>query len=215
MTRMIEELLSTYQSRQQVVGKLANLINNPGIVDLSFREFLSEDDFINDLEAFLKTIQERNDIEPQSRPVSLSDLDFWLTTNEAVSFIAIDIDNQGSLAIKYGDRVARNLSREVGIRIRRQLSILSNPEYRKLYHVNADNYYIKLVGMSLKEARNLAGTLLNLLRGDYLIDARRVVMGRPMKREDMLELSNVTVRLGVDSYPFAKLKEMLIRYAER
>jgi hypothetical protein len=211
ITRMIEELLSTYQSRQQVLEKLANLLNNPGLVDISFREFLAEDDFINDLEAFLETIQARTDIELQSRPDSGSDL--WLTTSEAVSFIAVDIDNQGSLATKYGDRVARNLSREVGMRIRRQLSILSNPDYRKLYHVNADNYYIKLVGMSLKEARNLAWTLLNLLRGEYLIDARRVVMGRPLKREDMLELSNVTVRFGVYSYPFAKLKELLIRYA--
>lgn len=214
MTRMIEELLSTYRSRQRVFGKLANLISNPGLVDISFREFLAEDDFINDLEAFLKTIQGRNNITPQKKPDSQADLDFWLTTNEAASFIAIDIDNQGSLATKYGDLVARNLSREVGMRIRRQLSLLSNPDYRNLYHVNADNYYIKLVGMSLKEARNLALTLRNLLRGDYLIDARRVVMGRPLKKEDMLDLSNVTVRFGVSSYPFAKLKELLIRYKE-
>ena len=212
MTRMIEELLSTYRSRQQVLGKLADLLNNPGLVDISFREFLAEDDFINELEEFLETIEARTDIEPQRRPEP--DSYDWLTTNEAASFIAIDIDNQGSLATKYGDQVARNLSREVGMRIRRQLSLLSNPDYRKLYHVNADTYYIKLVGMSLKDARNLAETLLNLLRGAYLIDARRVVMGRPLKREDMLELPNVTVRLGVSSYPFAKLKELLIRYAE-
>lgn len=211
ITRMIEELLSTYQSRQQVLGKLANLLNTPGFVDLSFREFLAEDDFINDLEAFLKTIQARTDIEPKSRPDPGSDE--WLTTNEALSLIAVDIDNEVSLATKYGDRVARNLSREVGLRVRGQLSILSNPEYRKLYHVNADNYYIKLLGMSLKEARNLAWTLLNLLRGEYLIDARRVVMGRPMKREDMLELPNITVRLAVASYPFAKLKELVNRYS--
>ena len=212
MTRMIEELLSTYQSRQQVLGKLGNLINNPGLVDFSFREFLAEDDFINSLEEFLETIQARNDIEPKRRPDPASS--DWLTISDAVSVIAIDIDNQGSLATKYGDLVARNLSREVGMRIRRQLSLLSNPDYRKLYHVNADSYYIKLVGMSLKEARNLAWTFLNLLRGDYLIDARRVVMGRPLKKEEMLELSSVTVRLGVYSYPFAKLKELLVRYGE-
>ena len=210
-TRMIEELLSTYQSRQQVLGKLVNLLNNPGLVDISFREFLAEDDFINDLDAFLEIIQARTDIEPRNRPDPGSDL--WFTTNEAVSFIAIDIDNQGSLATKYGDRVARNLSREVGLRIRGQLSLLSNPEYQKLYHVNADNYYMKFVGMSLDEARNLAFKLKNLLSGDYRIDARRVVMGRPMKRDDMLELPKVTVRVGIHSYPFAKLKELVNRYA--
>ncbi len=203
MTRMIEELLSTYQARQQVVGRLANLINNPRMVDLAFREILSEDDFINDLEAFLKTIQGQNDIEPTSRP------DSSMTPNEAISFIVIDIDNQGSLAAKYGDIVARNLSREVGLRIRGQLGLLSNPEYRKLYHVNADSFYMKLVGMQLDEARNLALTLYALLRGAYRIDARRVIKGRPMNREDMLELPGVTVRLGVTSYQYVKLKRIL------
>ncbi|MGH2496420.1 MAG: MerR family transcriptional regulator [Ktedonobacteraceae bacterium] len=206
MTRMIEELLATYQARQQVVGRLANLINNPGMVDLAFREFLSEDDFINDLETFLKTIQTRNDIEPDSRP------DPSIKPNEAISFIVVDIDNQGSLAAKYGDQVARNLSREVGLRIRGQLRLLSNPEYQKLYHVNADSFYMKLVGMPLDEARNLAQTLYTLLGGDYRIDARRVIMGRPMSREDMLELPGVSVRLGVSSYQYSKLKEILQKH---
>lgn len=206
MTRMIEELLSTYQSRHQMPGKLANLLNNPGLVDLAFRDFRSEDDFINDLDAFLATIQARNDIEPQNRP------DPSIKPNEAVSFIAIDIDNQAGLATKYGDQVARNLSREVGLRLRGQLSLLSNPEYRQLYHINADSYYIMLVGMPLDEVRSLALTLYNQIRGDYRIDAHRTAVGRPVKREDMLELKNVTVRLGVQTYMYAKLKEVLKRH---
>lgn len=206
MTRMIEELLSTYQSRYRVIGKLADLLDNPGIVDLAFSKFRSEDDFINDLDAFLATIQARNDIEPQNRP------DPSIKPNEAVSFIAIDIDNQAALATKYGDQVARNLSREVGLRLRGQLSLHSNPRYRQLYHINADSYYIMLVGMPLDEARSLALTLYNQIRGDYRIDARRIVMGRPVKREDMLELKNVTVRLGVQNYMYAKLKEILKRH---
>ncbi len=204
LTRMIEELLSTYQSRHAVVDRLANLLITPRIVDLAFREFLSEDDFINDLEEFLVAFQARIDNEPQLavQPVK---------SNDAVSFIVVDIDNQGSIATKYGDQVARNLSREVGLRIRGQLGLLTNPAHRRLYHINADIYYMKLVGMSLEEARNIAQTLYTLLRGSYRIDARRVVKGRSMSREDMLEVPDVTVRVGVTSYQSDKLKSIFQR----
>jgi DNA-binding transcriptional MerR regulator/GGDEF domain-containing protein len=198
ITRMIEELLMTYRVRQRVAGKFGDLIMNPGVVDASFKEFLSEDEFINDLEAILTEIQSQSLSEKQSQ--------------ESFSFIAIDIDNQGSLATKYGDRVARNLSREVGLRIRGQLRLLSNPAFRRLYHVNADRYYLLLPGMPLDEARGRAELLRQALRGEYRLDARRVVTGRPMLPEGLLEIPNVTVRLGVSSYPYKKLQDILLRY---
>lgn len=200
ITRMIQELLMTYRARQGVVGKYGDLITNPGIVDKSFKEFLSEDQFINDLEALLTEIYAQNLTEQQYE--------------EPVSFIAIDIDNQGSFATKYGDRVARNLSREVGLRIRGQLRLLSNPAFRLLYHVNADRYYLILQGMLLDEARNRADLLRQALGGEYSLDARRIVMGRPMLPEGLLEIPNVTARLGISSYKFLKLKEILQRYLE-
>jgi GGDEF domain-containing protein len=198
ITRMIEELLSTYQSRHNVVGKLSDLLARPRIVDPSFREFLSEEDFINELEELLTEIQKRDVISKESE--------------EQVSFIAIDIDNQGTLAARYGDQVARNLSRAVGLRLQGQLRLQSNPDFRKVFHIGADRYYLKLVGMSLNEARKLAVQLHINLVGEYRIDARRVVMGRPMSREDMLVLRDVTVRLGVSNYKYGKLQEVLGRY---
>jgi GGDEF domain-containing protein len=200
ITRMIQELLLTYRARQSVVGKFGDLITNPGVVDTSFREFLSEDQFINDLEALLTEIY----------PQNLTEQEF----EEPVSFIVIDIDNQGSLAMKYGERVARNLSREVGLRIRGELRLLSNPLYRRLYHVNADRYYLLLQGMSLDEARSRAELLRQVLEGEYRLDARRVVTGRPMLPEGLLDIPGVTVRLGVSSYKFIKLHEILQRYLE-
>ncbi len=83
ITRMIEDLLATYQTRRQVTGKLADVVTNPGLVDTSFRDFLSENDFINDLEDLLTGIHAQELTEQQAE--------------EVVSFIAIDIDNQGSL----------------------------------------------------------------------------------------------------------------------
>ena len=197
ITRMMEELLSTYQAYQQVRGRLADVITNPGLVDVSFREFLSENKFINDVEELLTSIHTQDLTEQLAE--------------EVVSFITIDIDNQGSLATRLGDHVARNLSREVGLRILGQLRI-SSPELRRLYHVSADRYYLFLRGKTLEEARNQAGNLRLTLVGEYDIDARHIVMSRLTRRERQFKLPNVTVRLGVSSYKYSKLKEVLGRY---
>jgi len=198
ITRMMEELLSTYQAYQQVRGSLADVIKNPGLVDVSFREFLSENDFINGVEELLTNIHSQDITEH--------------LTEEVVSFIAIDIDNQSSLATKLGDRVARNLSREVGLRILGQLRMYSEPELRRLYHLSADRYYLFLKGVPLEGARNRAANLHKVLVGEYSIDAQHALTSRPMMRERLLELPDVTVRLGVSSYSYSKLKEVLGRY---
>ena len=197
ITRMMEELLSTYQAYQQVRGRLADVIANPRLVDVSFREFLSENNFVNDVEDLLTSIYTQDFTEQLAE--------------EVVSFITIDIDNQGSLATRLGDHVARNLSREVGLRILGQLRI-SSPELRRLYHVSADRYYLFLRGKTLEEARNQAWNLRLTLVGEYRINARHIVMNRLTSRERQFELPNVTVRLGVASYKYSKLKEVLGRY---
>jgi DNA-binding transcriptional MerR regulator/GGDEF domain-containing protein len=199
ITRMMEELLSTYQAYQQVRGRLADVIKNPGLVDVSFREFLSENDFINDVEELLSSIHTQELTEQQAE--------------EVVSFIAIDIDNQSSLATRLGDHVARNLSGEVGLRIMGQLRTYSEPELRRLYHLSEDRYYLFLRGVTLEEARNRAETLRLTLIGEYRVNARHNIMSRLMLRERLLDLPDVTVRLSVVSWNFEKLKELLGRYS--
>ena len=197
ITRMMEELLSTYQAYRHVRGRLADVIKNPGLVDVSFREFLSENNFVNDVEDLLTSFHTQDLTEQLAE--------------EVVSFITIDIDNQGSLSTRLGDHVARNLSREVGLRILGQLLIFS-PELRRLYHVSADRYYLFLKGKTLEEVRNQAGNLRLTLTGEYRINAQHNVTSRLTPRERLFELPNVTVRLGVSSYKYSKLKEVLGRY---
>ncbi len=208
IARMIEELLPTYSSRQSSTERLSTLLNSPKIVDRAFREFLSEEDFLDNLEKLLTNILYRDDIVPEKRP------DGSRITPDMVCFVEVDIDNQAALAMKYGNQVARNLSKEVGLRIRGHLRLLSNPDYRKLYHVNADRYYMMFEGMSLDDARNFAETMRKLLSGSsgpYRIDARRVEVGRPLSLEYMLELTDVTVRLGVQNLYYSKLKYDMVK----
>ncbi len=199
--KMAEELLMTYDARRNTSGKLADLIEAPGLVDSSFKKFQSENDFIEDVETLLKKIDKTDEstYEPDVE----------------VSFIAIDIDKHSILATKYGDRVARNLSREVGSRLLGHLStFFTNPKHQRLYHINADRYYLLLDDMSLAEARIKAEQIRDALEREYQIDSQRAMVGRPTLPEGMLDLSNVTVRLGLPAYKHKKLKELLGRYSK-
>jgi len=191
---MIEELLLTYQARQQISWKRSELLDHPGIVDPSFKNFLTENDFIHDLETLLISIQNSN------------------TEERVFSLIAIDIDNQSELAAQFGDRVARNLSKEVGTRLRNYLHLFTDPNHRWLYHINADRYYLLLDGVELDEARNIAEQARNTLKDTYWIYAQRFSNEKSKLLSTKLELPNVTVRFGVLSYTSKKIKEVLKRY---
>jgi DNA-binding transcriptional MerR regulator len=198
---MAEELLMTYSARHNTSGKLTDLIESPGIVDSSFKKFKSENDFIEDVETVLMNIGKTD--ESKYGP------------EEEVSFLAIDIDKQSNLATKYGDRVARNLSLEVGVRLLGHLNtFFTNAEYRRLYHVNADRYYLLLNGMPLEEARIKAEQIRVALEGEYSIDAQRAMIDRPTLPDDMLDLPEVTVRLGVPAFKYIKLKQLLGRFSK-
>src|SRR5205814_2178783 len=127
-----------------------------------------ENEFISEVEALLGDIKARMEsgIEEQLEDV--------------ISFIAIDIDNQGSLANKYGDRMTRNLSRAVGERLKEQLgAIFTKHTDYQLYHVFADRFYLLLRGIPLTQAREDAERLRNVLKGSYQIDAHRILTEQP------------------------------------
>lgn len=194
--RMIRELLETYRIRLLAADKLRTIIANPSVVDTQFQEFLSEGEFISHVESLLADIQYRNTFQP----------------TEIISFIAIDIDNQSSIANKYGDSMARDLCRAVGLRIYSQLRAFKDESEYKVYHICADRFYILLRGMTLEQARVKAGQLRQTLEGTYQIDPHRTPIGQAALAEHMVTLSNITVRLGVSSYPYQKLEEVLHRY---
>ncbi len=207
IARMAQELLMNYRARRQGSQKFLSLLRNPGIVDPTFGAFASETEFIDDVESLLRDIQGMESLKPFAR-----DDERQYTTKDAVSFIAIDIDGQADLTDKYGDRVARNLSRSVGQRIQRQVAALfTNPTDCKLYHAYADRYYLRLNKISLEDARAKARLLKQALDGSYQVDAVRFTLEQPTPEENLIKSPGVTVRLGVNSYTHAKLQEVLGR----
>lgn len=197
--RMLQELILVHRIRSQMISKLTELIDQPNIVDVAFKEFLTEDDFIRDIEYFLIDMRGNPQVSQESQ--------------DEISFIAIDIDNHGGIATKYGDIMARNLSREVGLKIQENLDpFFTNAQFRRLYHVNADRYYLFLRGMALNEVQSKAEFLRQALAGNYFIDARRVSIGRALRPDDMISINDVTVRMGIHSYTYEKMIELLDRY---
>jgi GGDEF domain-containing protein len=209
IARMAYELLMNYHTRRQVSQKFLSLLRTPGIVDPTFREFASESDFICDVESLLRHIQGMESFEPFTK-----DDERQYSTKDAVSFIAVDIDGQTGLTDKYGDRVARNLSRAVGRRIQIQLQVLfTNTPDCKLFHAYADRYYLLLNKTSLEEAREKARLLKQALDDSYSVDAVRFTLEQPTPAENLIVSPPVTVRLGIGSYTYAKLQDVLGRYS--
>ena len=204
MGRMIEELLRTYHTRQQVATKLMDVIKNPSLIDTFFESFESEREFVTDVEQLLTTIlcSQQSETDTQQERYT-----------QHISFIALDIDNLGGIANRYGDRVVRNLTREVGLRVKEQIRT-SFKEYPdcQIYHIYADHFLILLKNTSLEQAREHAERLRLGIIGTYKLDALRVSVDQYVRPESMIELPGITVRLGVTSYPYEKLKEILHEY---
>jgi GAF domain-containing protein len=214
--RIIAELLASYTVRQQATRKLTDLIERPELVDAFFGDFLAEADFIHDVEALLSEIQTAipNEVITDEAPIDeLVEIRARQMAGRCVSFIGVDLDKQNSLANKYGDRAARNLAREVGLRIQEQVRVTFR-EYPhcRLYHIFADRFYIMLRDVTLERARYIAELLRLALAGTYKLDVLRASIDQPQRPESLLELSDITARLGVTSYSYRKLKEILLQH---
>lgn len=216
--RMIEELLRTYKIRLQASERMGDIISNPLLVDTSFKDFLSEGKFIHDVEALLATIQETEQapalLLPTAGSQNFGTKDSLKDTyqEDVVSFIAIDLDNQSTLANMYGYRLIRNLSRLIGQRVQGQFrSFFRKREDWQLYHIYADRFFVMLKHVPQERACAEAEKLRKLIHGSQLVDALRSSIDRPTLRHEQMKI-DVTIRLVVTSYPYSKLSEILQRY---
>src|SRR5207248_8476944 len=148
------------------------LIELPAVVDPFFEEFLSENDFLQDLKTLLNEV--KADAERDEKQVYQKDTQYFesdrpslteRSTEEVVSFLAITVDKLSNIGRKYGDQVTRNLCRAVGLRIEGQLSALFTPYPGcRLYHIYAGRYCLMLKGISLAQTRMQAERLRQALK---------------------------------------------------
>jgi DNA-binding transcriptional MerR regulator/GGDEF domain-containing protein len=203
MGRVVEELLLTYHARHHITQNLTELVMAPGIIDPLFGDFLSENEFVENVESLLAGIKTRMDQREELVRNHNASSATEQPTEEVVSFISIDVDNQSYLANKYGNEMTRNLSRTIGLRINEMMqALITKHTDCKLYHIYADRYYLLLKGIPLEEARIKAEAMRKALEGGITIE-------QPTPPARSIVLPEITVRLGVSSYTFKKLEENL------
>jgi GAF domain-containing protein len=214
--RLIENLLSTYSARLQVTKDLRSLLNAPDVVDTLFGEFLSENDFMRDVEALLMNLDEwlgkkrENTNGGENRVamnVRMQEIDEQQETGGVVSFIAIEMDDQESLASQYGDQIMRYLNKTLGLRIQEMIAPLTTKSSSyQLYYMYASRFYLVLRGISLKKACEKAEQFRVNLSGSISLKQSEVA-------DSVLILPDISVHLAVTSYSREKCEEFLQEYS--
>jgi hypothetical protein len=171
------------------------------------------------METLLGDISKREDLKVSLQPIlelstptaQRAALLSSYSTTDIVSFYCIDVNDQTSLTQKYGEIMTRNLSREVGLRIEVNLKTLFTTSDLKLYHAYSDRFYIRLGSIPLEEAKSKVWSLKDALElKPYQVNALRFTTEQRTPSE-MLIQEAVNVRIGVSSYPYLKLLELMQR----
>jgi GGDEF domain-containing protein len=223
IARMVQESLLTFQTRIKDAEQLIPLIDNPALADLAYEPFFSETDFIADMETLLGDISKRENLKANLQQIlelptpaaQRAALHPSFSGTDIVSFYCVDVNEQTRLTQKYGEVMARNLSREVGRRIEANLRPLFTTSYLKLYHAYGDRFYIRLGSIPLEEAKSKVWSLKDALElKPYQVNALRFTIEQRTPSE-MLIQETISVRIGVSSYPYLKLLELMLRQANQ
>lgn len=201
--RMMEELLRTLQARILPAQRLLELIEEPAVVDRAFKRFFSETRFFQDVEHLLEQLQSVEESQRDEEP-------------SVVSFIAIDVDQQGKIATKYGDRAVNNLNLMLAESITGlvEANLFKKPANCTLYHIHSDVFYLMLREITLEEAREKSLLLKDGINHSYQIDIVRPTSAQFAFSDSAVDIPNVTTRFGVTSYTAVKLRGMLQQYPD-
>ncbi len=215
--KIVDILLITYRTQQQAEENLTRLITNPEVIDTFFekRKILSENEFVKDIETFLKDIQ-KGEVEIHRRVDEESEINANVNRDaslgNALTLISLDIDNQAQLANRYGDQFARNLSKVVGSYLQSELlRIFTEAVEYQLYHIESGRFYLNAKNLSLEDARKNAERIRRKLKDNY-----EVSILHPIDEEtkgDDKQVVPVTVRVGISFYAHKKLVDLLQRYS--
>lgn len=200
--KIVEEVLKTYAMRRQEANELSNLMLDPDNVDTLLGNFLSENQFNQDMKDVLKIFRSHLEKEQTHTAPLLND-------EETLSFIAIDIDNQGSLLAKYGNQFGRNLCKEVGQRILGEIQSMFK-KYRdcRCFYMGADRFYIMLNGITFEQVKSKARQLKRSLDGSYKVSILQST-GIYSLLPGTLHEETITVRLAISSYTQQTIEELL------
>lgn len=221
LSRMMGELLRTYQFRWEETDRMGAILRRPDIVDEFLGVFPSENDFIRGIEEYLSDLRTRHSRQAQQSFMLDEISRFGDTQNNekevrpevsALSLIGIDVDNISSHALKYGDRAVRNLYWEIDERIKGELdSTFKKYPGCQFYHIVGGRFYVLLKEVPYEQVINKARLLKKSLSDLYLVSVLQSMGIQSLAPGTLVELS-ITVHLAVSAYTYKTLDELFERY---
>jgi hypothetical protein len=169
-------------------------------VDNLLEGFFTEKNFISDVVSLLKRIKQ--EATERGGPAEV---------DRQVSFIAIDVDECSRISRVYSTSLVQNLIKKIGLAIEALMrSVFMQNEGSRLYYIYADRFYLVLDNVSLESARDNAALLKGNLTGSHKVAMSRI-RATDSTTKDGVIVPDVKVRVGVTSYYYSKLVEILER----
>ncbi|RAQ96992.1 MerR family transcriptional regulator [Thermogemmatispora tikiterensis] len=240
MGLIVEDLLLLYRARLEAMQGLEQLVKAPEVVNDSFINFLSENEFIRDLEILLAHLQQESALagdgavragaeanherqeehlsaavskgSPSAVDPGAAELLYLFPLREAGELETLSII---ALDIDNQSQIVRRYGE---LALRNLTQAIGQRIQRqlvdcRLYHIYGGRFYLLLKNISLERARQIAQTLRQALRRPYRVELLQQSVWQLEPPETSVELPDVSVRLGVTLYLRAKLIELLQRYA--
>jgi GGDEF domain-containing protein len=218
MGRMLGELLANEHARSAATTPLSSLIARPDVVDAFFAAFASENDFLDDLYAFLTPwVQAHAGHAPLPVPArrtrgtrTARAVAALPTLYPVLSLVAVDADDLSRVADRYGEVAARNLMQEIGGRIESWITTQrSQPHKIRLYRIYGDRFYLWLNDLDADKVRIYAERLQYTLSQRYRISATRVAADQLVSSADAIDPGPITVRVAVNTYTHVDLAKLV------
>lgn len=149
--RLVGEIVQTYNSRSHLPSALTDTLTDPEMVDGYFAGFLSELSFVTDLErVFLRLAGKPEDSRgrgrsnPKEGQEREEQQDRFYQNVRSISLFGVDIDDYSAIQSVQGDRIARQLTREIGKRLGQRLNtgLVNGVPTARLYRIWADRFYL-------------------------------------------------------------------------
>lgn len=191
MGRMIGELVQTYNSRGHEPSALTDALENPEIVDNFFAEFRADLDFMGDLTTNFQRLTGKEPEGPEATDPFYNDL-------QTLTIIGLDVNDFATIQRRQGERMARMLIREIGLRARQRMnnSFAHGAEMTRLYRAWGDRFFMVVRDADASDARMQAERIRQDISGIYQLDGETIKsVRRPPSSEG---LQSQLAMLGAD-----------------
>jgi hypothetical protein len=210
MGRLVEEAFTLYAAYQRNHARLSDIMTDPHIIDPFFKDFLSENNFLRDVnEHFIaaRAIQQQM---AEMRATQTEEPASTVQQDERrFSLVIIDLNNQSKLTAIYGYQAVRNLSHGIGSRFYGLLNAHFNRRI-PLYHLYGSRFCCLLDGDADRSVQSPIINIWNELQDPYSVSLQRSFIAQPSVFGSVLSFNAIQIRAAIISYSYQALQTFFV-----